>query len=804
MKRMFLVLTLVAMLTAALLIGASAETTSGTCGENLTWKFENKVLTISGTGPMYDYGLAEAPWLKLSWHSLIVIEPGVTSIGSYAFAHFGGQIDIPESVKSIGEKAFAQSTFYLFFRGDPPEIAENAFMYARGNCMYIDGWEEEDLKAYGGNQKWDKAMLTLETGTKLVYSCNEQIKAEHLNCLASSTSPTYRHSRPYEITEFEAEPYNNSIPGEKQVKIKVQGREMTHTYWVTDGTNHLDAVKVTPLEPMSYRARALEPKPTVTAGSLTLVEGVHYTLSYKDNIEVGIAAVTVTGIGEWEGLSRTVPFEILKYDISKEWCSVSGATTSYSGIPFTPSFVVRVFRYYDEYGGKYVEDLKPGVDYVVCYENNINMGTAECRVVGIGNYCGSKITNLTIHNKNDTKYLQGNYIGQADGELDFEQYHYSEIIVSPGEFEGRIDHDKKHVANYELYKLVGEEAQLVDTKEYSNFASSASTTYKYDFSDVYEGAMDAGGEIYMLSYSWVDVNYAVYSGVCVIIVPAKVPDATQMVAEMAEGVGDFRYAYLTAYGLDGNVGNVTWTSSDPAVATVENGIVTMKTLGTVTFTGQYGDLTDSVTIMILPEDLTKAKVCNYDVKTGKVSVCYDGQLLEEGIDYTCCVSTRAGESEVTVTGINLFEGQLVQYFDENGLPTEHTHSFDTDCDTTCNYCDYTRETEHRYGANWRRDPENHWHGCTVCGDKIDLEAHVVTPEQPDVCTVCGPLKVAGDLDGSCEVNEDDVIYLLQHVLMPEDFPVDQSVDYDKNDTVDEDDVIYLLQHLLMPEDFPLS
>ena len=58
----------------------------------------------------------------------------------------------------------------------------------------------------------------------------------------------------------------------------------------------------------------------------------------------------------------------------------------------------------------------------------------------------------------------------------------------------------------------------------------------------------------------------------------------------------------------------------------------MKTLGTVTFTGQYGDLTDSVTITILPEDLTKAKVCNYDVKTGKVSVCYDGQLLEEGID----------------------------------------------------------------------------------------------------------------------------------------------------------------------------
>ena len=48
-----------------------------------------------------------------------------------------------------------------------------------------------------------------------------------------------------------------------------------------------------------------------------------------------------------------------------------------------------------------------------------------------------------------------------------------------------------------------------------------------------------------------------------------------------------------------------------------------------------------------------------------------------------------------------------------------------------------------------------------------------------------------------------MIYLLQHLLMGNDFPVDQPVDYDKSGTVDEDDVIYLLQHLLMGEDFPL-
>ena len=67
----------------------------------------------------------------------------------------------------------------------------------------------------------------------------------------------------------------------------------------------------------------------------------------------------------------------------------------------------------------------------------------------------------------------------------------------------------------------------------------------------------------------------------------------------------------------------------------------------------------------------------------------------------------------------------------------------------------------------------------------------------------GEKPVSGDLDENQAVDEDDAIYLLQHLLMPDDFPVYQAVDYDQNDVIDEDDVIYLLQHLLMPDDFPL-
>lgn len=62
----------------------------------------------------------------------------------------------------------------------------------------------------------------------------------------------------------------------------------------------------------------------------------------------------------------------------------------------------------------------------------------------------------------------------------------------------------------------------------------------------------------------------------------------------------------------------------------------------------------------------------------------------------------------------------------------------------------------------------------------------------------------GNLDGVSGVTEDDAIYLLQHVLLPDVFPVSQNVDFDKSGVVDESDAIYLLQHVLLPEFFPLT
>jgi hypothetical protein len=92
-------------------VGAETLATSGACGENLTWNFNEEagILTISGTGAMTSYDYTNCPW-KNYRNSIqtVIIENGVTTIGSYAFYNCPNlsNIEIPESITTIGNSAF--------------------------------------------------------------------------------------------------------------------------------------------------------------------------------------------------------------------------------------------------------------------------------------------------------------------------------------------------------------------------------------------------------------------------------------------------------------------------------------------------------------------------------------------------------------------------------------------------------------------------------------------------------------------------------------------------------------------------
>ncbi|MBR5561762.1 MAG: leucine-rich repeat domain-containing protein [Clostridia bacterium] len=92
---------------------AEESTISGTCGENLTWTFNETTgeLSISGTGSMtnWSYG-SSVPWNSYrSSIKTVTLSDGVTSIGDYAFYDFEclTSITIPKSVTSIGSHTFS-------------------------------------------------------------------------------------------------------------------------------------------------------------------------------------------------------------------------------------------------------------------------------------------------------------------------------------------------------------------------------------------------------------------------------------------------------------------------------------------------------------------------------------------------------------------------------------------------------------------------------------------------------------------------------------------------------------------------
>ncbi len=111
-KRCISAILILIMVIGMLPITASAET-SGTCGENVNWTYDEATatLTISGTGPMEDYSFGS----KLPWRNYVesiktvTVGNGVETIGNYVF--YGckelTRVAIPESVISIGNYAFA-------------------------------------------------------------------------------------------------------------------------------------------------------------------------------------------------------------------------------------------------------------------------------------------------------------------------------------------------------------------------------------------------------------------------------------------------------------------------------------------------------------------------------------------------------------------------------------------------------------------------------------------------------------------------------------------------------------------------
>ncbi len=139
----------------------------------------------------------------------------------------------------------------------------------------------------------------------------------------------------------------------------------------------ISSYKVTiPYASYTYRGRGIKPTVTVKDSSgKKLTKGTDYTVSYKNNTNVGTATITVTGINAYSG-TLTKKFTVKPLDLTSSYAKV---TIPYSSYTYTGSAIKPAVTVKFKDG-----DVIPTGQYTVSYSANKNVGTAAITVKGNG------------------------------------------------------------------------------------------------------------------------------------------------------------------------------------------------------------------------------------------------------------------------------------------------------------------------------------------------------------------------------------------------------------------------------------
>ena len=136
----------------------------------------------------------------------------------------------------------------------------------------------------------------------------------------------------------------------------------------------------------TYTGNEITLDPKISLRGTPLLEGVDYTLKYKDNVNRGVASIVVTGKGKYTG-ERRLAFSITPIDLTK--ATVAEIPDQYyTGYAFEPVPEITMPE-----GVRMPEN---GVDYDVEYLDNVEAGIATVNVIGKGNYAGTVSTKFSI------------------------------------------------------------------------------------------------------------------------------------------------------------------------------------------------------------------------------------------------------------------------------------------------------------------------------------------------------------------------------------------------------------------------
>lgn len=196
---------------------------------------------------------------------------------------------------------------------------------------------------------------------------------------------TYQGAVLKEGVDYSCEYQNNCCAGTATVRIVGMGcykgsKETTYTI-LPEAIAKTDFASI---GKQAYSVKAVTPALHIKNGTTTLLRGTDYTVSYKNNKELGKATAVVTGKGNYTG-RKTLHFNVVKKKIGN--CKISKiGNRKYSGKRIKPALTVR------NNGQK----LKKGRDYTISYGRNRKIGKATVTIKGKGKYSGRKTVSFRI------------------------------------------------------------------------------------------------------------------------------------------------------------------------------------------------------------------------------------------------------------------------------------------------------------------------------------------------------------------------------------------------------------------------
>ena len=183
--------------------------------------------------------------------------------------------------------------------------------------------------------------------------------------------------------------YNNNVKlGQANIIIFGVGDytgKVTKTFNITNtARKEISKCDIIALDTQLYLGMNLEPEVIIEDGKYTLVEDQDYTLTYSNNMNVGVGTIIINGIGNYQGTETT------NFIIAPQFINMSEIQDIpeqlYTGKAITPDVIVT-------FGAS---KLTENTDYTVKYENNVEIGTAKITIEGKGNFTGTTTREFDI------------------------------------------------------------------------------------------------------------------------------------------------------------------------------------------------------------------------------------------------------------------------------------------------------------------------------------------------------------------------------------------------------------------------